>query len=121
LLPAFIFKDNQALISISPKDFSFIAEDNLSYIFTLLANTRVKVNLMENSAIRFMVCVDNDAQKIPGIIQELEKDYHVTFSENLQLITIRNYNESVVDMLLRGKTLLAEQKSSQTVRLVVKT
>lgn len=120
LLPAFIFKDNQALISISPKDFSFIAEDNLSYIFTLLANTRVKVNLMENSAIRFMVCVDNDAQKIPGIIQELEKDYHVTFSENLQLITIRNYNESVVDMLLRGKTLLTEQKSSQTVRLVVK-
>ncbi len=120
LLPAFIFKDNQALLSVSPKDFSFIAEDNLSHIFTLLAQTRVKVNLMENSAISFLVCVDNDAQKLPSVIRELEKDYHVSVSENLQLITIRNYNEAVVDMLLRGKTLFAEQKSSQTVRLVVR-
>lgn len=120
LLPAFIIKDNQALVSISPKDFSFIAEDNLSQIFTLMANTRVKVNLMQNSAISFAVCVDNDPRKIPGILNELQADYHVEFSEGLQLITIRNYNEAVVDMLLRGKTLLAEQKSSQTVRVVVK-
>lgn len=120
LLPAFIIKDNQALISVSPKDFSFIAEDNLSQIFTLLANTRVKVNLMQNSAISFAVCVDNDPMKIPNILQELRNNYHVECSEGLQLITIRNYNEAVVDMLLRGKTLLAEQKSSQTVRLVVK-
>lgn len=120
LLPAFIIKDNQALISLSPKDFSFIAEDNLSQIFTLMANTRVKVNLMQNSAISFAVCVDNDPRKIPEIINELQANYHVEFSEGLQLITIRNYNEAVVDMLLRGKTLLAEQKSSQTVRLVVK-
>lgn len=119
LLPAFIFKDNQALLSVSPKDFSFIAEDNLSHIFTLLAQTRVKVNLMENSAIRFLVCVDNDEQKMPAVIRELEKDYHISVSENLQLITVRNYNEAVVDMLLRGKNLLAEQRSSQTVRLVV--
>lgn len=120
LLPAFIIKDNQALVSLSPKDFSFIAEDNLSHIFTLLANTRVKVNLMQNSAISFAVCVDNDPMKIPGILNELQTAYHVEFSEGLQLITIRNYNEAVVDMLLRGKTLLAEQKSSQTVRLVVR-
>lgn len=120
LLPAFIIKDNQALISISPKDFSFIAEDNLSQIFTLLANTRVKVNLMQNSAISFAVCVDNDSMKVPGILNELKNNYHVEFSDGLQLITIRNYNEAVVDMLLRGKNLLAEQKSSQTVRLVVK-
>lgn len=120
LLPAFIFKDNQALVSVSPKDFSFIAEENLSHIFTLLAQTRVKVNLMENSAINFLVCVDNDSGKLASVIRELEKDYHVSVSEGLQLITVRNYNEAVVDMLLRGKTLLAEQKSSQTVRLVVK-
>lgn len=120
LLPAFIIKDAQALISISPKDFSFIAEDNLSQIFTLMANTRVKVNLMQNSAISFAVCVDNDPLKVPGILHELQNNYHVEFFEGLQLITIRNYNEAVVDMLLRGKTLLAEQKSSQTVRLVVK-
>lgn len=120
LLPAFIIKDNQALISLSPKDFSFIAEDNMSQIFTLMANTRVKVNLMQNSAISFAVCVDNDPMKIPGILHELQTNYHVEFSEGLQLITIRNYNEAVVDMLLRGKTLLAEQKSSLTVRLVVK-
>ncbi len=75
---------------------------------------------MQNSAISFAVCVDNDPMKIPGILNELQTAYHVEFSEGLQLITIRNYNEAVVDMLLRGKTLLAEQKSSQTVRLVVK-
>lgn len=120
LLPAFIVKDNQALISLSPKDFSFIAEDNLSQIFTLLANTRVKVNLMQNSAISFSVCVDNDSMKVPGVLNELQHNYHVEFSEGLQLITVRNYNEAVVETLVRGKNLLAEQKSSQTVRLVVR-
>jgi len=119
-MPTFIFKVNQALLSISPKDFSFIAEDNLSEIFALLAKYRVKENLMQHSAVSFQLCVDNDTDKVKGMYQELEKSFNILLEENLELITVRNYNQSTVDRLLTGKKLLVEQKNSHTVRLVVK-
>lgn len=119
-LPTFIFKINQALISISPKDFSFIAEENLSDIFGLLAKYRVKENLMQHSAVSFQVCIDNDIDKVTNLYMELEKTFNIQLEENLELITVRNYNQSTVDRLLVGKKLLVEQKNSHTVRLVVK-
>ncbi len=118
--PSFIFKVSQALISISPKDFSFIIEENLSLIFSLLARYRVKVNLMQHSAINFSICVDNDAMKINPLLAELESNFEVRFQDNLELITIRNYNQALVDRLMTGKELLVEQKNSHTVRLVAR-
>lgn len=119
-LPTFIFKVNQALISISPKDFSFMVEENISEIFGLLAKYRIKVNLMQHSALSFQVCVDNDADKITKLYLDLEKPFNIVLDENLELITVRNYNQSTVDRLLKGRELLVEQKNSHTVRLVVK-
>lgn len=119
-LPTFIFKVNQALISISPKDFSFMVEENISEIFGLLAKYRIKVNLMQHSALSFQVCVDNDIDKITKLYLDLEKPFNIALDENLELITVRNYNQSTVDRLLKGKELLVEQKNSHTVRLVVK-
>jgi aspartate kinase len=119
-LPTFIFKVNQALISISPKDFSFIVEENLSEIFGLLAKYRVKENLMQHSAVSFQVCIDNDADKVTQLYIDLEKSFNIQLEENLELITVRNYNQSTVDRLLKGKVLLVEQKNSHTVRLVVR-
>jgi aspartate kinase len=119
-LPTFIFKVNQALVSISPKDFSFMVEENLHDIFGLLAKYRIKVNLMQHSALSFQLCVDNDIDKVTQFYMELEKGFNLQLEENLELITVRNYNQSTVDRMLAGKKLLVEQKNSHTVRLVVK-
>ncbi len=121
IIPSFIFKINQSLISISPKDFSFIVEENLSEIFSLLANYRVKVNLMQHSALSFQVCVDFDEQKITPLLIDLERNFVIEHKTNLELITVRNYNQATVERLLKGKELLVEQKNSHTVRLVVET
>lgn len=120
VVPSFIFKEKQALISISPKDFSFIMEENISQIFGLLAQYRVKVNLMQHSAVSFQLCIDNDAMKVPSLLPELEKNFDIQFTEDLRLITVRYYNQATIDRLLVGKELIVEQKNSHTVRLVVR-
>lgn len=121
LIPSFIFKDDQMLISISAKDFSFIAEDNLSAIFGLFAKSGVKIHLMQNSAISFSVCIDNDPFKAPGLIQELMKEYKVLYNENLQLYTVRHYYPSTIEMLTAGKEILLEQRSRHTAQFVART
>ncbi len=119
-VPCFIFKVNQVLLSISPKDFSFIVEENFSAIFKLFAEKQVKINMMQNSAISFSVCIDNDSQKLPDLIKTLQKEYRVLYNENLELITIRYYDQATVDRVTTDKKVLLEVKSRYTVQLVVK-
>ena len=119
-IPCFIFKINQVLLSISPKDFSFINEENFASIFQLFADKNIKINLMQNSAISFSVSIDHDARKFPELIQILQKDYRVLYNENVELITIRYYDQPTIDRVLIGKTALLEVKSRHTVQLVVK-
>lgn len=120
LIPSFIFKTNQVLISIAAKDFSFIAEENLSAIFATLANLGIKLNLMQNSAISFSVCVDNDLVKIPKLIEKLQTEYRVRYNTDLQLYTIRHYYPSTIENLSIGKEILLEQRSRNTAQLVMK-
>lgn len=119
-IPCFIFKVNQVLLSISPKDFSFIMEENLSEMFNLFAERQVKVNVMQNSAISFSVSIDNDPRKLPDLIKTLQKDYKVLYNENLELVTIRYYDQATIDRVTVGKKILLEVKSRYTVQLVVK-
>lgn len=119
-IPSFIFKVNQLLITISPKDFSFIAEENLSRIFSTFYKHQVKIHVMQLSAISFSVCVDMDERKIPELVAELHNDYKVLYNENLELITIRYYDQSTIDRVCINKQTLLEQKSRYTVQLVVK-
>lgn len=119
VIPSFIFKVNQSLITISPKDFSFIMEENLSEIFALLAKYRIKVNLMQHSALSFQICVDFDEQKITPLLMDLQRNFVIEHKTGLELITVRYYNQATVERLLKGKELLVEQKNSHTVRLVV--
>jgi len=119
-IPCFIFKVNQVLISISPKDFSFIIEENLSDIFNLFAEKQVKVNVMQNSAISFSISVDNDERKLPDLIQTLQKQYRVLYNDNLELITIRYYDQATIERVTIDKKVLLEVKSRNTVQLVVK-
>lgn len=119
-IPCFIFKVNQVLISISPKDFSFIVEENFSDIFNLFAEKQVKVNVMQNSAISFSVSVDADERKLPDLIKTLQKQYRVLYNDNLELITIRYYDQATIDRVTIDKKILLEVKSRYTVQLVVK-
>jgi aspartate kinase len=119
LPPVYIIKQNQILISISPKDFSFIAEDNLSKIFALFAKYRIKINISENSAISFSVCVDWDESRTPGILKNLQQEYKIKYNTDLTLITIRHYTEDALEKMTEGRKVLLEQRSRTTVRLVV--
>lgn len=119
-IPCFIFKTNQVLISISPKDFSFIVEENFSDIFNLFAEKQVKINVMQNSAISFSLSVDNDERKLHELIKTLQKDYRVLYNDNLELITIRYYDQPTIDKLTVDKIILLEVRSRYTAQLVVK-
>ena len=118
--PIFIRKVNQVLISVSPRDFSFIIEENLSEIFSILARFRVKANVMQNSAISFSVCVDADNQKIPKLIEFLNRDYETRYNENLKLYTIRHYNDKAIGSITANRTVLMELRSRNTVQIVLK-
>ena len=120
LIPSFIFKQNQILISISPKDFSFIAEDNLSEIFEHLSKSGVKINLMQNSAISFSICVDNNSSRINKTINLLSGNYSVKYNDGLELLTIRHYDDKTIQKLTTNKKVLVEQKSRHTARFVMK-
>jgi aspartate kinase len=117
--PIYIRKQHQMLISISPRDFSFILEENLSEIFRILARFRVKVNVMQNSAISFSVCVDNDPQKVIPLIAFLRKDYETRYNENLELFTVRHYTEKAVNRLIADRKIVIELRSRSTIQLVL--
>ena len=120
LVTSYIFKENQILLSIQPKDFSFIAEDNLSQIFSLFSKYSVRVNMMQNSAISFSVCTDNDKYKIEPLLVELQNRYKVLYNTDVQLMTIRNYNQEIISKLSENKTILLEQRSRNTYQMVLK-
>lgn len=119
-IPSFIFKVNQILITLYPKDFSFIAEDNLSRIFEKISSQGVKVHSMQLSAISFSFCTGMDKRKIPELIRELQKEYKVLYNENVELVTIRYYDQNTIERVCINKQVLLEQKSRYTVQLVVK-
>ena len=118
-VPIFIRKPDQVLISISPRDFSFILEENLSEIFKILATFRIKVNVMQNSAISFTICVDADPQKIAPLLSFLQKDYETRYNEGLELFTIRHYNPESVDRITKGRENLMELRSRHTIQLAL--
>lgn len=120
LVPSFIFKMEQTLIKISPKDFSFIAEDSLKTIFQHISSYRIKINLMQNSAISFQICTNNDPQRLPGFLKELKKDFFIETSSDLELITIRYYDDKTIERVMKNKELLLEQITKNTIQLVVK-
>ena len=117
---SYIFKEDQILLSIQPKDFSFIAEDNLSGIFNLFSKHNVHIHMMQNSAISFSVCTDNDVQKIEPLINDLQQQFKVLYNAPVQLMTIRNYNQETIAKLSENKVILIEQRSRHTHQMVMK-
>ena len=120
LIPSFIFKMNQIKIGITPKDFSFIAEENLSHLFHVLSNSGVQINLMQNSAISFDFVIDNKTNIIKDLFSNLEKDFIVSIEEGLELVTIRHYDQQTLDRVTIDKHILLTQKSEQTARILMR-
>lgn len=119
-IPSYIFKIDQVLISIQPKDFSFIAEDNLSDIFEVFSKHGVKINLMQLSAISFSVCCDDHSEKIKALVTELQQQFKVLYNSGLELMTVRYYTQETLDILTTNKIILLEQRSRFTVQMVMK-
>lgn len=117
--PIFILKEKQVLISIIPKDFSFVFEELMSSIYALFAEYKIKVNLIQNSAINFTVCVDEGNSKISNLIEELRKNFKVLYNQGLELVTVRHYNEKSLVNLLKGRNILVEQRSRHTAQFVL--
>jgi aspartate kinase len=120
LIPSYIFKKNLVLISISVRDYSFIMEDHLSHIFGLFSQFGVRIHLMQNSAISFSVCVDNNQQKLTKLIEVLNSKYLVKFNDNVELLTIRHYDDETIAKTTLNKEILLIQKSRNSVRMVMK-
>lgn len=118
-IPSYIFKVHQILISLQPKDFSFIAEENLSDIFEIISKHQVKINLMQLSAISFSICCDNTS-KIKPMLEELQVLFKVLYNENVELMTVRYYNEQTLETLTKNKIVLLEQRSRYTVQMIMK-
>ena len=120
LVPSFIVKQNQLLLSIMPKDFSFMVEENLREVFELLSKTKVKINLMQNSAVSFSFLVDADKIDFERLLKLFENNYDVKFNRDLELVTIRHYDQETIDKMSEGKEKILEQKDRQTVRILLK-
>jgi aspartate kinase len=120
LLPCFIVKKNQLLISLSSIDFSFIMEENISEIFALLHQYKMKVDLIQNSAISFSVCVDDKFGNFNQLKNILSKKFAVTYNENVSLYTIRHFDEKAAKMVEKNKAVLLKQVSRETMQIVTK-
>lgn len=119
-LPCFIVKRNQLLISLSSIDFSFIMEENISEIFGLFHQFKLKVNLIQNSAISFSVCVEDKFGNFNDCNEILSKKFKVDFTENVTLYTIRHFNENAAQTVEENKTVLLKQVSRETMQIVTK-
>ncbi|NMH89109.1 aspartate kinase [Flavivirga algicola] len=120
MVPCFIVKKNQVLISISSLDFSYIVEENISDIFNLLHQYKMKVDVIQNSAISFSVCVDNIFNNLDTLLHHLKAKFKVTCNENVSLYTVRHYNKNAISQIEKDKTVLLKQLTQETVQVVTK-
>jgi aspartate kinase len=120
LAPAFIRKTGQVLLSLESKDFAFISEENLEVIFGALAQARLKINVMQNSALSFSVCLDGEPTRLAQAVAALRTQFKVQYNEGLTLFTIKNYTPGSIAQLLEGRTVLLEQRTRSTFQVVVK-
>ncbi len=119
-LPCFIVKRNQLLISLSSIAFSFIMEENISEIFGLFHQFKLKVNLIQNSAISFSVCVEDKFGNFNELNAILSKKFKVDFTEDVTLYTIRHFNENAAQTVEENKKVLLKQVSRETMQIVTK-
>ena len=118
--PIIVYKTNQALISISVKDFSFVTEDNLSIIFQCFSKHGLRMNMTHSGAIRFSVCTEYKEERIKLLIAELEMNFEVKYNINLEMLTIRHYTEEKIQELTDKKEILLQEKTRNTIQFLMR-
>lgn len=119
-LPVFIRKESQIMVSILPRDFSFVMGDNLSRIFYLFTRHGIKVNLVEASAISINVCLDDERVKVESLIDDLKAEFNIIYNDNVEMLTIRHYTPAAISRITENRDILLEQRTRSTVRFVVR-
>jgi aspartate kinase len=118
-VPVYIWRTNQILITLRAKDFAFVLEESLSHIFQIIHANRLRVSLIQSSAVTISVCVDNN-RFVAQAIQQLQDAYHVTWNENLSLLTIRGTTPDILQHEQQGRDILLSQLTRRTAKLVIK-
>ena len=119
-LPVYVKKENQIMISLLPKDFSFAMGENLSRIFYLFVRHGIKVNIVEASAVSIDVCLDDDRIRVESLITDLADEFSAVYNENVEMLSIRHYTPEAIERITSGREILLEQKTRSTVRYVVR-
>ena len=118
LMPCYIFKDNLILLKLSSLDFSFMVEENISKIFKDLHEYKMKVDVIQNSAISFSVCFHDKYNKINNLIKALEGKFKIVINKNVSLFTIRHFDEKSIKRISHKRKLILEQRTEKMVRLI---
>jgi aspartate kinase len=113
-----IMKQNQVLLSVSAKDYSFVSESHLSEVYALFAENRVKVNVIQTSALSLTVCFDWVEERFHKLLEQLKQSFNVKYNSGLLLITLRHYEDDLIDELTAGKKILLKQTSRNTAQIV---
>ena len=119
-IPVYIDKENQVLITISPKDFSFIAEESISGIYKFFAHNRIKMNLVQQSAMNFSVAIDKPERGFDQLIEDLKKRFVIHYNENLELLTIRHYDQDIIKKMTQNREVFVEQRTRTAARFLLK-
>lgn len=117
--PIMVLKTNQVLLQVNTRDYSFITEDNLSTIYQLFHDCKIKINMIQNAAISFVACIDANETKLMTLLERLQQHYDVKRNEQLFLFTVRHYTDEVLNEELKNRTVLLTQKTRQTIQMVV--
>jgi len=120
LPPIIVLKKNQVLLNITSKDYSFITEDKISDIYEIFHGLKVKINLMQNGAINFSCCIDNNPEKIELLIKTLHQQFKIVYNEGLELLTVRYNQNNLLEELSDGRTVLLEQRTPATIQRLLK-
>ena len=118
-VPVYIWRKNQVLITMRAKDFAFVLEESLSEIFDIIHRNRLKVSLIQSSAVTISVCVDN-TRFVPAAIDALRAHFNVTYNDHLSLLTIRGTTPEILERAKGGRTIMLSQTTRRTARFVVK-
>ena len=118
-IPSFIVKDNQTLVTIRPRDYSFMNEQNLGILFGMLNELNIHANMIQTSALNLSICFDENERKLTQLIAALEQSFIIRYNNGLQLVTIRHYKNGIEKDFIKGKEVFVEQRSRSTLQLVI--
>ena len=118
-IPSFIVKDNQTLVTIRPRDYSFMNEQNLGILFGMLNELNIHANMIQTSALNLSICFDENERKLTQLIAALEQSFIIRYNNGLQLFTIRHYKNGIEKDFIKGKEVFVEQRSRSTLQLVI--